>query len=64
MIVSGFKKRNIFTQNDIFQYQFNPVLSNTSGTCNFGFSGQSGVINWKLESGRIFDYNNNYLFMK
>lgn len=62
MIVSGYKQRNIYTQNDIFQYQFNPSLSNTSGRCDFGFSGQSGVINWKLESGRIFDYNNNYLF--
>lgn len=62
MIVSGFKQRNIYTQTDIFQYQFNPSLSNTSGRCDFGFSGASGVINWKLESGRIFDYNNNYLF--
>ncbi|MFA5235035.1 MAG: hypothetical protein WC390_11610 [Sulfurimonas sp.] len=62
MQVSGFKQRNIYTQNDIFQYQFSCSLSNTSGSCEFGFSGQSGVINWDLESGRIYDYNSNYLY--
>ena len=58
-IISG-TKRSIYPQTG-FNFQFDVVMDNYTGSLNCGFSGINGnTVNFSFNSGRIIDNNGNY----
>ena len=63
MLFTGFNKRNIYTQDDIFNYTVNVSSDNITGNTNFGFSGSGSVLSFSLESGKVYAEENPRLFL-
>jgi hypothetical protein len=53
-------KRNFYSQTGMSWFGLNCRVDNTSGTYHFGLSGTNGVLDFKLESGRIL-HNDRFL---
>jgi hypothetical protein len=59
---SGIKYRSI-PSNKEFSFSSIINLNNTSGISNFGFSGESEILNFfSFKSGKILDFNNRHVF--
>ena len=55
MEISGFKKRKIYEQTGFFAWRSNISINENCSYFDFGFSGQSGVLNWSLKNSKIYD---------
>lgn len=53
-------KRNLYTQNDRYGFALSCTVDNTTGRYLFGLSGAGGVLEFKLESGRMY-YGDQFL---
>jgi hypothetical protein len=61
MILSGLKSRSI-AENSNLSFDLNISLDKINGSGEFGFSGENKTLNFKFISGRIKDFNNNYVY--
>lgn len=53
-------KRNFYTQTGNYGFVMAATVDNTTGTYHFGLSGVQGVLDFKLESGRMY-YGNQFI---
>jgi hypothetical protein len=61
MILSGLKSRSIL-ETDSLAFDLDLSLSKINGSGEFGFSGENKTLNFKFISGRIYDFNGNYVY--
>ncbi len=61
MIISGFLTHNLYTQTGNFSFISTLSFSNQSGQSEFGFSGDTSKINFSFISGKVIDWNNNFV---
>lgn len=61
MIFSGKKYLSICHQTGL-SFNLGLTLDNVTGNCNFGFTGENKNLNFKLESGRVFDPENRLIY--
>lgn len=60
MILSGLQSRSILETNSLV-FDLNLSLSKINGSGEFGLSGEDKRLNFRFVSGRIYDFNNNYV---
>jgi hypothetical protein len=58
MIISQYSKKNFYPQSGDMSFSVDLLLDNTTGSCEFGFSG-TNLFNFKCKDGKIFDNGNN-----
>ena len=61
MIFSGYNYRSIFEQTGL-SFDLNISINNLFGSGAFGFSGENNQIKFKFENGKIFDFENRYVY--
>lgn len=61
MILSTPSTHSMYPQTGAFSFGLSLVLNTTSGTTDFGFSGEAGVFNIHFGNGRILDHNARFL---
>jgi hypothetical protein len=61
MILSGLKSRSI-AENSNLTFDLNISLDKINGSGEFGFSGENKTLSFKFISGRVNDFNNNYVY--
>ena len=61
MILSGLKSRSI-AENSNLSFDLNMSLNKINGSGEFGFSGENKTLSFKFISGRVNDFNNNYVY--
>lgn len=61
-VENQFLKKSIATQTGSFEYMLSFAANNTSGQINFGFSGEDRVLDFDIKSGKIFDYQDNFVY--
>jgi hypothetical protein len=61
MQISGYNYRSFFEQTGL-SFNLTASLNNLSGSGEFGFSGQNNKIGFKFNSGRIYDFEDRYVF--
>jgi hypothetical protein len=61
MQISGYNYRSFFEQTGL-SFNLTASLNNLSGSGEFGFSGQNNQIGFKFNSGRIYDFEDRYVF--
>jgi hypothetical protein len=54
MVLTGYNLRNIYPQDNVFNYLAEISCSNTTGVCQFGFSGNSGSFGFLLSGSKVF----------
>lgn len=61
MIISGYNYRSIFEQTGL-SFNLNLSINNITGSGAFGFSGEGNKIQFTFQSGKIFDFENRYVY--
>lgn len=61
-VENQFLKKSIATQTGGFEYLISLAVNNTTGHVNFGFSGDNKVLDFDIRSGRILDYQDNFVY--
>jgi hypothetical protein len=61
MQISGLNYRSIFEQQGL-SFDLTSSINNLSGSGEFGFSGENNQISFKFNSGRIYDFEDRYVF--
>lgn len=57
MIASGLRKRSLYPQTGVLNYEFDVSFNSTAGRAQFGFSGQNGrQTHFDFISGKLYDY--------